>query len=201
MFEATIGSFFLWYSAFSLIIYNGVYNSFLYYGIVGIIQLLGMFVWSASLFIRVFYNAVIFWWLYSKYDILTYSTIVFFDPISIFVSEEDFFAQLIWWEQLFFGNRRSALYVNFLMAIIFAAHPMTISLSWYFLFQIPAALLFETIIYPIFPQFDTPYIPWIDFFEYVFNGFVHNDVTDKGIVEPIPREDIILDGNELNRGT
>lgn len=48
---------------------------------------------------------------------------------------------------------------------------MTMVLGWFFLFQVPAGILFELVVYPIFPQYDTPYIPWTVYLEYVINGF------------------------------
>jgi len=82
----------------------------------------------------VLYNLVNLDYLITKYDITTYSTINFYDPLSISFSGLDTTDQLIWWEQLLFGNRRSQLYINIVMGIVFSLHPMTMILGWFFLF-------------------------------------------------------------------
>jgi len=169
--ELTLFSVVLWYSAFAMVGYNAYYNSFVSYGIIGIVQIFAMVFWTTQALIRLTYNLVNLDYLITKYDIETYSTITFYDPVGITASDLDSTETLIWFEQLLFGNRRSQLYANIMMSIVFSLHPMTMVLGWFFLFQVPAGILFELVIYPIFPQYDTPYIPWTVYLEYVINGF------------------------------
>jgi hypothetical protein len=133
-------------------------------------------------------------YLITKYDVTTYSTITFYDPLGVAFSDLDTTEQLIWWEQLLFGNRRSHLYMNIIMAIVFSLHPMTMIIGWFFLFQVPIGLLFEAVVYPLFPQYDTPYIPWTVYIEYVLRGFEHDDVVENDLIKPDSKEDDKPDG-------
>ena len=168
--ELTLGSALLWYSALAMIGYNIASGTFVWFGLIGLVQAFAMVFWTASLLIRLVYNLVNIDYLVNKYDVATYSTITFYDPLSIISSDLETTQQIIYYEQLLFGNRRSMLYANIMMSIVLALHPLTFIPSWFFLFQVPAGILFELAIYPLFPQYDTPYIPWTTYFEYVING-------------------------------
>ena len=108
-------------------------------------------VWYASLIIRLVYNLVNADYLIKKYDITTYSTITFYDPLGINFSNETMVEQIIWWEQLIFGNRRSQLYANIMMWFVLQLHPLTSMFAWFFLFQVPIGMLLELFLYPLFP--------------------------------------------------
>lgn len=187
--ELTLASVLLWYSAIAMIAYNAAYGSFVWYGLIGIVQLFAMVFWTTQVLIRVLYNLVNLDYLITKYDIETYSTITFYDPIGIAGSDLDQTETLIWFEQLLFGNRRSQLYANIMMSIVFSLHPMTMVLGWFFLFQVPPGILFEAIVYPTFPQYDTPYIPWTTYLRYVINGFQHEEAEEADAEKPKPKKD------------
>lgn len=73
---------------------------------------------------------------------------------------------------MLFGNKRSMLYANILMAAVLSLHPITFVISWFFLFQVPIQILLEAFIYPWFPQYDTPYVPWWEYVAWVETGKV-----------------------------
>jgi len=62
------------------------------------------------------------------------------------------------------------LYANLMMGFVLSFHPMTFMLAWFFWAQVPVQLMLDTVVYPIFPQFDQPYIPWVQFVEFLL-GF------------------------------
>jgi hypothetical protein len=85
-----------------------------------------------------------------------------------------------------------------MMAVVFSLHPMTMILGWFFLFQVPAGLLFELVVYPLFPQFDTPYIPWTAYIDYVVNGFEFPEAEESDADKPNnKKDDIIIDDGAL----
>lgn len=67
---------------------------------------------------------------------------------------------LISLEQLFFGNKRLALYANVLMGIALSLHPITFFVAVYYIAQTPIEVLMDLIIYLIYPWMDTPPIDW-----------------------------------------
>lgn len=165
-----LGSGLIWYSAFAMIYYNAAKGTFLYFGLIGILQVLAAIFWSTTMLIRFVYNLVNLEYLILKYDITTYSTITFYDPLGINLSEMDDINKLIYFEQLIFGNRRSMLYANIIMSIVLGLHPLTFIPSWFFLFQVPIGILFELVVYPFFPMYDTPYVSWTDYLYEIVNG-------------------------------
>ena len=191
--ELTAGQFILWYSAFAMVGYNT--STFVPWGLVGIIQIFAMIFWTTSLLIRALYNFVNLDYLIKVYDITTYSTITFYDPLGISFSDLNQAEIVIYFEQLVFGNRRSMLYANIMMFLALAIHPLTFIPSWFFLFQIPIGIIFETIVYPIFPQYDTPYVPWTTYIYYALNGF--EGVTPEGADIELPEQ---KDEKENNGG-
>jgi hypothetical protein len=51
-----------------------------------------------------------------------------------------------------------------MMAIAYSLHPITLPFSMYFWAQIPFQTILDFGIYLIWPQFDTPQVPWHEFF-------------------------------------
>lgn len=126
----------------------------------------GLLFWDVTLVLRAVYAIVNLEYLVNKYDASSYSTIVFLNPLLVNFSSLDTVETVIWWEQFLFGNKRSALYGNLVMAFVLTLQPMTFMLSWWFLFQIPVQLLLDVVVYPLYPWFDTPYVPWKEYVLY-----------------------------------
>jgi len=161
--ELVGGQVVLWACAFLMVIFNLAKGTFVWYGMIGLLQMFCLIFWFASLVTRLIYNFVNLEWLVTHYDVSTYSTVTFRDPVTITFSELNATEQFVWWEQYLLGNKRSMLYANIMMSVVLALHPITFPFSWFFLFQVPIQTLLDVIIYPIFPMYDTPYIPWTDY--------------------------------------
>lgn len=56
------------------------------------------------------------------------------------------------------------LYINTIMAIAASLHPITLPFSMYFWAQVPFQTILDFGIYIIWPQFDTPQVPWEEYF-------------------------------------
>ena len=96
--ELTLGSALLWYSALAMIGYNIASGTFVWFGLIGLVQAFAMVFWTASLLIRLVYNLVNIDYLVNKYDVATYSTITFYDPLSIISSDLETTQQIIYYE-------------------------------------------------------------------------------------------------------
>ena len=103
----SVGFLLLLFSAFLMVGYNVVSLTFWPWGVIGMLQVVTILIWYSNLIIQLIYNLVNADYLIKKYDITTYSTITFYDPLGISFSDETVVEQIIWWEQLVFGNRRS----------------------------------------------------------------------------------------------
>jgi len=51
-----------------------------------------------------------------------------------------------------------------MMAIVSCLHPITLPFSAYFWAQVPFQAILDFGLYLIWPQFDTPQVPWEEFF-------------------------------------
>ena len=102
----------------------------------------------------------------SRYDPTTYSTILFPTFFNGFGAEgEQAWLQiLVYLEQLLLGNKRLALYNNLMMATTLLLHPISLPFAFYFIGQLPFQFVLDIFVYPLFPQFDTPQVPWHEYF-------------------------------------
>ena len=90
-----------------------------------------------------------------------YVTILFGTPWNIGGQEEWGALEIfVYLEQLFFGNKRLSLYANAIMASAMLLHPLTFSFGFYWFAQLPFQVVLDLFVYPFFPQFDTPQVPW-----------------------------------------
>lgn len=95
-----------------------------------------------------------------------YVTILFGTPWNIFTLEQfDTVAILVYIEQLLVGNKRLSLYANAMMGAAMLLHPITFSIAWFFYGQLPFQIILDLFVYPFFPQFDTPQIPWNEYLD------------------------------------
>lgn len=161
--ELTVGVAALTISAWMIVVYNIIGNSWWPYIWAGVLQLYALVFWVFSLLVRFVYALVNIDWILTNYSDETYSTIVFPNPLTVTSTHTEGLESLIWWEQLLFGPKRSMLYANILMFITLSLHPMTFIFAWFFAFQIPFQVLLDGLVYPFFPQFDSPYIPWVEY--------------------------------------
>ena len=127
---------------------------------VGIVQILATYVYVMNNAIIMTYNVLNSVYLQSRYPIDTWVTIQFGTLWNFFNQDGDFLRILVYLEQLFIGNKRLALYSNFMMAVVTLGHPITLPFSMYWWSQVPIQAILDLIVYPIWPQFDTPQIPW-----------------------------------------
>ena len=153
----------------SLIIYfNAAGNTFVWNGIFGVLQILALIAWNFGLLIRLLYIVVNLDYLVNVYDQDSYNTIVFYNPVSILFDDNvDEAAAASYWLQLLFGNKRSNIWFNLLMAVVLSLHPVSFMFSWYFLFQVPLQTILDIFVYPFVPQYDTPFVDWGEYSAYI----------------------------------
>jgi hypothetical protein len=138
--ELFLGQPALWTASTLIVYYNVAAGgwAWLWPGSVGAVQWCALLIWAPSLLIRLTYSLTSFFYLVLRYDAGTYQGIPFYDPINIWEADNlDIYGQLIWWEQLLLGNKRSMLYANIMMGTVLSFHPMTFMLSWFFWAQVP----------------------------------------------------------------
>lgn len=84
-------------------------------------------------------------------------TLLFGTPWNLFGGEDfETLEILVYLSQLAFGNKRLALYANFMMATTMLFHPLTYPVGMYWISQLPFQVILDLFIYPFLPQFDTP---------------------------------------------
>lgn len=126
----------------------------------GAIQIAATMFYIYSNAVVVTYDTVNAVYLKSRYRTDDYVTVLFGTLWNLYGDEWDGWAILVYLEQLFIGNKRLAAYANIMMAAAMTLHPITFPMSMYFWAQIPFNVVLDFAIYPFFPQFDTPQIPW-----------------------------------------
>lgn len=85
--EFVLGQIVLWASAFSMVAFNiTAPGTFVWYGMLGLLQMSCLIIWFVSLLIRLVYNFVNLEWLVNNYDVTGWTTVTFRDPISVSVS-------------------------------------------------------------------------------------------------------------------
>jgi len=77
-----------------------------------------------------------------------------------------FLGFLVYWEQLVLGNKRLGLLNDVFMGAILLLHPRTLPGAAYFLAQLPIQIFYDLLLFPLFPQYDVPYVPWQFLFGY-----------------------------------
>ena len=91
-------------------------------------------------------------------------TILFGTPWNAFgAADYGWLAILVYFEQLFWGNKRLSAYANMVMGAAMLLHPITFNLAWFWYAQLPFQVILDFFVYPFFPQFDTPQIPWQEY--------------------------------------
>jgi len=139
------------------------------YFIFGIIQVIASCMYIVSNAIILAYDIINSVYLQSRYDPIAYVTIQFGTWWNVFGSndqtkENGWLATLVYLEQIFIGNKRLAFYANIMMAAVMSFHPITLPFSLFWYSQLPFQAVLDLIVYPIWPQFDTPQLPWYEYF-------------------------------------
>ena len=166
-FETMEGSLLWLIFAGSMTYFNYQYTSdFAFYA--GIINLISGYLNVANLSTIMAYAVINSVYIQSRYDPTTYSTILFptfFNGFGVQEGDTDAWLQiLVYLEQLFVGNKRLALYNNIMMATTLLMHPISLPFAFYFIGQLPFQFVLDIFVYPFFPQFDTPQVPWHEYF-------------------------------------
>lgn len=130
--------------------------------IAGVIQIIAAYFYVAFQSIILGYAVVNSVYIQTRYDTLNPVKIQFGTLFNAFsgTGENAWLESLIYLEQLFIGNKRLALYNNIIMATALALHPITLPFAFYFIGQLPFQIILDVFVYPFFPQFDTPQVPW-----------------------------------------
>lgn len=50
------------------------------------------------------------------------------------------------------------------MTCALVLHPITLPFSFYYMAQLPFQFVLDIFVYPFYPQFDTPQLPWHEYF-------------------------------------
>ena len=109
------------------------------YVYLGVFTVFYAFVYQSSMAIIMAYNVINSAYLQSRYDPYSVTTIEFPNLFNQFDGNRDtWLSILVFIEQLLVGNKRLALYNNFLAALALSYHPISIPFSMYFWAQIPA---------------------------------------------------------------
>lgn len=127
-------------------------------------MLFSIFIYQANMTYIFAYNVINAVYLQSRYQQDTWVTIKFGTLWNFYNEADSWLVPLVYLEQLFIGNKRLALWNNFMMAMLLMWHPITFPWSMYFWVQLPYQLVLDGIVYPIFPALDTPQIPWHEYF-------------------------------------
>lgn len=135
----------------------------------GILQVIAGSFYICTSAIVLAYDVINSVYLQSRYDPVEYVTIQFGTWSNVFAANEEtqengWLATLVYLEQIFIGNKRMAMYANIMMAAALSLHPITLPFSLFFYSQLPFQMVLDLIVYPIWPQFDTPQLPWYEFF-------------------------------------
>lgn len=139
-------------------------SNFAFYA--GIINIISAYVNVANLATIMTYAVINSVYIQTRYDPTTYSTILFptfFNGFGI-EGENGWLQALVYIEQLLVGNKRLALYNNMMMATTLLMHPISLPFAFYFIGQLPFQFVLDIFVYPVFPQFDTPQVPWHEYF-------------------------------------
>lgn len=133
----------------------------------GIINIISAYVNVANLATIMTYAVINSVYIQTRYDPTTYSTILFptfFNGFGI-SGDNGWLQALVYIEQLLVGNKRLALYNNMMMATTLLLHPISLPFAFYFIGQLPFQFVLDLFVYPVFPQFDTPQVPWHEYFD------------------------------------
>lgn len=160
---------FLMLTYFGLIIYHNInggnyYQPYFAFGITAVVAAVFYIANNSTLMAYDVLNTV---YLQSRYDPDTWVTLAFGTFWNMFGDSagDDTLIVLNYIEQLLIGNKRLALYNNFMMATVACFHPITLPFGALWLAQLPFQLVLDGLIYIIFPEFDTPQLPFYEFFD------------------------------------
>jgi len=141
-------------------------SNFAFYA--GIINIITAYLNVANLATVMTYAVVNSVYIQTRYDPTNYSTIrfpTFFNNFGIESTDENGWLQaLVFIEQLLVGNKRLSLYNNMMMATSLLMHPISLPFAFYFIGQLPFQFVLDIFVYPLLPQFDTPQVPWHEYF-------------------------------------
>lgn len=134
--------------------------------IAGIINVIAAYFYVAFQSIILAYAVVNSTYIQTRYDTVNYVKIKFGTLFNSFggSGENAWLETLVYVEQLLIGNKRLAIYNNIIMAVALALHPISLPFAFYFIGQLPFQIVLDVFVYPFFPQFDTPQIPWYEVF-------------------------------------
>lgn len=132
----------------------------------GIVHVTSVFFFVIAESIVMAYNVINATYLQSRYNPGNWATIQFGTIINAYGAkdEDSLIKTLLYLEQLFIGNKRLNFYANLMMSIVSSFHPITLPIGMYYITQLPIQMILDLIVYPVWPQFDTPQIPWWEFF-------------------------------------
>ena len=146
--EVWWNSWWLFFMAGHILGYNiNLLNPYMY---LGAIMMVSVLIYQTNMTFIFAYNVINAVYLQSRYPQDTWVTIKFGTLWNFFLTD-NWLAIPVYLEQLFIGNKRLALYNNFMMAVILMFHPITLPWSMYFWTQIPYQFVLDMIVYPIFP--------------------------------------------------
>lgn len=162
-FEFLINSIFILVMGFNMLRFNTTWTS--PYAYLGVLTFMFGYLYQSNQAFLMAYLVINSSYLQSRYDPFSITTIEFPNAFNQFDGKNDTWLTILnylW--QIIVGNKRLALYTNFMAAVSLSFHPITIPFSLYYWAQLPAQIVLDIFIYPWLPQFDTPQIPWYEFF-------------------------------------
>lgn len=156
----------LWLLFAGSMLYFNLNNPSNFAFVAGILNALAAYVNVGNLAVIMAYAAINSVYIQTRYDPTKYVTIQFGTFFNAFntTGENGWLQTLVYIEQLLVGNKRLALYNNIMMAIVLALHPISLPFAFYYIGQLPFQLILDIIVYPLFPQFDIPQVPWYEYF-------------------------------------
>lgn len=149
-------------SGVNIVNFNNDFSSMYFY--IGMAQAAASWISISNQSVVMAYNVINAVYLQSRYDPTTWVTIEFPTWFNQFGEDDTFLSAIVYLEQIFVGNKRLALYNNMMMATALLFHPISAPFALYYIAQIPFQFILDIFIYPFYPQFDTPQLPWHEYF-------------------------------------
>merc|ERR1712159_471334 len=86
-----------------------------------------------------------------------YFELKFYSIVDLPFKDFSTFSYLVYFEQLFFGNKRQVFYSNLLIAVALILFPKTWPAAMFFIAQMPVEFILNFIVFPLYPEYDVPY--------------------------------------------
>ena len=130
------------------------------YFYVAILQMVGTLFYVYTQIVIIFYAFFNLEVVLAKYDIKNWVQLEFTSTASIMFENYTPLGLLVYLDQLLLGNKRLAFYGNLVMGATLFLFPISSMWSWYYVVQLPLDFFMEFLLYPLFPEYDLPYIRW-----------------------------------------